>query len=45
MQQVAPEKLGTEEFHCLSELGKFAKETDFKEKVGQFFWSIICNSE
>jgi hypothetical protein len=29
----------------LSELGKFAKETEFKEKVGQFFWSIICNSD
>lgn len=38
------EKLGTEEFTCLSELGKFAKDSEFKERVGEFFWNIVCNS-
>ena len=29
----------------MSELGKYAKENEFKEQVTQYFWTIICNSE
>jgi hypothetical protein len=34
-----------EEFQCLSELGKYSKTDEFKVKVGNFFWEIICNSD
>jgi hypothetical protein len=35
-----------EEFSCLSELGKYAKDKDssFQEKVASFFWDVIVNS-
>lgn len=34
-----------EEFQCLSELGKYAKDDNFKVKVGDFFWQVICNAD
>jgi hypothetical protein len=42
---VAPEKLAMEEFQCLSELGKYSKDEQFKVEVSNFFWRIICNSD
>lgn len=44
IRQIPPEKLAMEEFQCLSELGKYAKNEQFKENVGDFFWQIICHS-
>jgi len=29
----------------LSELGKYAKDDQFKVNVSDFFWEIICNSD
>jgi hypothetical protein len=34
-----------EEFSCLSELGKYARDDTFKERVSEFFWNVISNSE
>jgi ubiquitin carboxyl-terminal hydrolase 34 len=45
IKQIPPEKLAMEEFQCLSELGKYARDEHFKENVGDFFWKIICHSE
>lgn len=42
---IPADKLAMEEFTCLSELGKYAKEDSFKEAVSAFFWQIICTSE
>lgn len=41
------EKLGMEEFTCLSELGKYAKDKDsgFQEKVAQFFWELVVSPD
>jgi hypothetical protein len=41
------EKLDMEEFSCLSELGKYAKDKDsgFQEKVAQFFWELIVSKD
>jgi hypothetical protein len=41
------EKLGMEEFTCLSELGKYTKdkESGFQEKVAQFFWALIVSPD
>ena len=35
-----------EEFNCLSELGKYAKDRDstFQERVAEFFWNLIVKS-
>jgi len=33
------------EFECLSELGKYCKDSQFQNKVSQFFWRIIVDSE
>jgi len=43
---IPPEKLEMEEFSCLSELGKYAKDKDsnFQEKVAEFFWGVIVKS-
>lgn len=38
-------KLGMEEFDALSNLGKFAKSTDFQQRTSEFFWKIIVNSD
>jgi len=45
--EVPPEKLGMEEFSCLSELGKYPKDKDagFQEKVVEFFWDLIVSSD
>ena len=45
IKQISPEKLAMEEFQCLSELGKYAKDDTFKQNVGNFFWKIICHSD
>ena len=45
IQEVPPEKMSNEEFTCLSELGKYSHDGDFKEKATTFFWTIICNAE
>lgn len=37
--------MSLEEFHSISELGKYSKDFDFKKKVSEFFWTIICNSD
>jgi hypothetical protein len=37
--------MATDEFHTISELGKFSRDFDFKKKVSEFFWSIICQSD
>ena len=42
---IPAEKMALEELQTLSELGKFSKDLDFKKRVSQFFWDIICNSE
>lgn len=43
---IPPEKLEMEEFSCLSELGKYAKDKDsgFQENVAGFFWDVIVQS-
>jgi len=45
--EIPPEKLGMEEFTCLSELGKYSKDKDagFQEKVAQFFWDLIVSRD
>lgn len=43
--QQPPEKFSMTEFECLSELGKYCKDTEFQNKVSQFFWRIIVDSE
>ena len=45
IKQVQPEKMATDEFHTISELGKFSRDLDFKKAVSEFFWSIICSSD
>lgn len=45
IKQLQPEKISTEEFHTISELGKYSKDFDFKKAVSEFFWSIICTSD
>ena len=40
-----PEKMATDEFNTICELGKFSKDFDFKKAVSEFFWSIICSSD
>jgi hypothetical protein len=42
-----PDKLDMEEFSCLSELGKYAKDKDssFQEKVAEFFWELIVSKD
>lgn len=42
---IPAEKMALEELQTLSELGKFSKDLDFKKRVSQFFWDIICNSD
>lgn len=46
-QDTPADKLGMEEFSCLGELGKYAKDKngEFQEKVGQFFWGLIVSPE
>lgn len=47
-QHTARDKLDMEEFNCLSELGKYSKhdgESNFQEKVAQFFWDIILDAD
>lgn len=34
-----------EEFQCLSELGKYSKEADFKTCITDFFWGIVTNAD
>jgi hypothetical protein len=46
--EIPPEKLGMEEFACLSELGKYGskeKGAGFSERVAQFFWDLIVSKE
>jgi hypothetical protein len=38
------DKLSMEEFNALSELGKYCKNTDFMQKVTDFFWKIITQA-
>jgi hypothetical protein len=45
IRQVPNEKLAIEEFQCLSELGKYARDDKFKANVSDFFWNIVCNSD
>jgi hypothetical protein len=45
IKHIAPEKMTLEEFTCMSELGKFSKDANFKKKVTDFFWDIVCNSD
>jgi hypothetical protein len=46
-QETPVEKLGMEEFTCLSELGKYAKdkEANFQERVAQFFWGLVVSPD
>jgi hypothetical protein len=39
------EKLDMEEFNCLSELGRYPKDSEpgFHEKVAEFFWDLIVS--
>jgi hypothetical protein len=37
--------MSLEEFHSISELGKYSKDLEFKKNVSKFFWNIICNSD
>jgi|LauGreDrversion4_2_1035121.scaffolds.fasta_scaffold368413_1 hypothetical protein len=37
--------MATDEFHTISELGKYSKDFDFKKGVSEFFWSIVCTSD
>lgn len=41
------EKLGMEEFTCLSELGKYSKdlEGEFQGQVAQFFWGLVVSPD
>lgn len=41
------EKLGMEEFTCLSELGKYSKDREgsFQEEVAQFFWALVVSPD
>jgi hypothetical protein len=34
-----------EEIVTLSEFGKYARDEEFKLKVSNFLWSILCKSE
>lgn len=45
IRQIPAEKISTEEFQCLSELGKYSKEPSFKRAITDFFWEIVCNSD
>ena len=38
------DKLSMEEFNCLSELGKYCKNSEFMQKVSDFFWKIITEA-
>jgi ubiquitin carboxyl-terminal hydrolase 34 len=42
---IPPEQMTNEEFHCLCELGKVSKDSEFKRLVSDFFWDIVCNSD
>jgi len=46
-KDVPVERLGMEEFTCLSELGKYAKDRSggFQEKVASFFWGLIISPD
>ena len=47
-EHTARDKLDMEEFNCLSELGKYSKhegESDFQERVAQFFWDIVLDAD
>ena len=39
------DKMSSDEFGCLSELGKYSLDVDFKNKVVSFFWSVVCQSD
>jgi hypothetical protein len=45
--EVPRDKLGMEEFTCLSELGKYPKdkEAGFQERVVEFFWELIVSKD
>lgn len=45
IQQIPSDKMGQEEFQCLSELGKHTTDPNFKSKVVKFFWDIVCESD
>jgi hypothetical protein len=45
--EVPAEKLGMEEFTCLSELGRYSKDqaAGFQGKVAEFFWDLILSRD
>ena len=45
INSVAIDKLSLEDFNCLSEMAKFAKDPHFKYKINKFFWDIVTVSD
>jgi len=43
--QTPAQKLDMQDFDVLSELGKYCKSESFKDKLSEFFWRIIADSE
>ncbi len=39
------DKLTLDDYTCLSELGKFAKDDEFKASVNKFFWDMVGKSD
>lgn len=39
------DKLTMTEFDCLCEIGKYCKSADFQQKISNFFWSIVIDSD
>jgi hypothetical protein len=37
--------MSTDEFHTISELGRYSKDFDFKKTVTDFFWAIVSSSD
>ena len=42
---VPAEKLSIADFNCLCDMGKSAKSLEFLQKIVEFFWHIVVNSE
>jgi len=37
--------MSIDEFHTISELGRYSKDFDFKKTVTDFFWAIVSSSD
>ena len=37
--------MSIDDYQCLNEMAKFAKDEDFKTSVNKFFWDIIVKTD